>query len=348
MPRPLRLGRTRGATSRMIAMVPSSSGTPAKPYSKKPKGRSPPFTAASDTRTLTGVPVSASSEPAWPANTMGIKSCDGGRLSRTAITTTTGSRAATEPLRLMSAVRIAISSIIRTSRRVRLSPAWRIRNCPVQAVTPVASRPALTTNSEAMKMTAGSPKPAKDCPRSSTPVAQSASEVASATTITGRRSQTNSTTTPATMVKVSAMSLKILVPRPFQCSRSPRPVQSGQSMGKSDCETVRGGDRLWLAAGWTALEGDAQQQHRQNDHQHHAYQRQDEPDIPIEADLGQRQAGDQDGVDRQEATPPSRGRVPGGDHHSAIYAGEVAQGGQHRHGQRHFGRSAADQKRKWQ
>ena len=111
------------------------------------------------------------------------------------MTTTTGRRAATEPLRLISAVSTAISSIIRTSSRVRLSPACRIRNWPVQAVTPVASRPALTTNSEAMKTTAGSPNPASAWPRSSTPVAQSASDVASATTITGKRSQTNRTTT---------------------------------------------------------------------------------------------------------------------------------------------------------
>ena len=55
------------------------------------------------------------------------------------MTTTTGRRAATEPLRLISAVSTAISSIIRTSSRVRLSPACRIRNWPVQAVTPVAS-----------------------------------------------------------------------------------------------------------------------------------------------------------------------------------------------------------------
>ena len=98
---------------------------------------------------------------------------------RTAMTTTTGRRAATEPLRLISAVSTETSSMVRTSSRVRLSPACRIRNCPVQAVTPVASSPALTTNSEAMKTTAGSPKPASAWPRSSTPVAQRASDVAS-------------------------------------------------------------------------------------------------------------------------------------------------------------------------
>ena len=38
-----------------------------------------------ETSTLTGVPVSASSEPAWAAKTSGISSCDGDRLSRTAM-----------------------------------------------------------------------------------------------------------------------------------------------------------------------------------------------------------------------------------------------------------------------
>ena len=76
----------------------------------------------------------------------------------------------------------------------------------------MASRPALTTNREAMNSTAGSPKPASAWPRSSTPVAQSASDVAIATTTTGSRSQTNRTTIAATIAKVSVMSLKIWSP----------------------------------------------------------------------------------------------------------------------------------------
>ena len=92
------------------------------------------------------------------------------------MTTTTGRSAATAPLTLISAVSSATRSIVRTRSRVRLSsPAPRIRSCPAQAVTPVMSSPALTTNSEAMKMTAGSPKPASDWPSVRTPVAHSAS-----------------------------------------------------------------------------------------------------------------------------------------------------------------------------
>ena len=89
---------------------------------------------------MTGVPVSASSEPAWAEKTSGISSCEGGRFSRTAITTTTGSSAATAPLTLISAVSSATSRPVSTSSRVRLSsPAPAISSCPAQAVTPVRS-----------------------------------------------------------------------------------------------------------------------------------------------------------------------------------------------------------------
>ena len=140
------------------------------------------------------------------------------------MTTTTGSRAATEPLRLISAVSTETSSMVRTSRRTRLSPARSISTWPIQAVTPVASSPALTTNREAMNSTAGSPKPASAWPRSRTPVAHRARAVAIATTTTGSRSQTNRTTTPATIAKVSVMSLKLRLPRQARqdCWRSAR------------------------------------------------------------------------------------------------------------------------------
>ena len=120
--------------------------------------------------TFTGVPVSASIEPACAPKTSGISSCDGERPSRTPITTITGSSAATAPLTLMSAVRPATSSSIRTISRVRLSPTRAMSSCPAQVVTPLASSPSLTTNSVAMKITAGSPNPASAWARSRTPV----------------------------------------------------------------------------------------------------------------------------------------------------------------------------------
>ena len=96
-----------------------SSGIPASANSKKPKPPRRPRSAASDTITFTGVPVSASIEPACAPNTSGISSCDGNRPVRTASTTTTGSSAATAPLTLMSAVIAATNSIVSTTSRVR-------------------------------------------------------------------------------------------------------------------------------------------------------------------------------------------------------------------------------------
>ena len=83
----------------------------------------------------------------------------------TAMTTTTGSSAATAPLTLIErGQRRRTSSIVRTSEPgpARHRPARRAAG-PAQVVTPVASRPSLTTNSVAMKMTAGSPNPASAC-----------------------------------------------------------------------------------------------------------------------------------------------------------------------------------------
>ena len=60
----------------MIAIVPASSGTPTSANSKKPKPPTPASLPASETSTFTGVPVSASIEPAWAEKTSGISSCE--------------------------------------------------------------------------------------------------------------------------------------------------------------------------------------------------------------------------------------------------------------------------------
>ena len=88
------------------------------------------------------------------------------------MTTTTGSRAATAPFTLIRAARNATSKAVRTSSRARLfSPAFAISIWPAQVVRPVASSPALTMNSVAMKMTAGSPRPLSASSSDRTPVA---------------------------------------------------------------------------------------------------------------------------------------------------------------------------------
>ena len=153
------------------------------------------------------MPVSASIEPEWAPNTSGISSCEGARRRRTAITTTTGSRAATAPLTEISAESTPTNSMVSEISRARLSPAPRIRNCPAQAVTPVFSSAALTTNSTVTKIVAGSPNPARLWLRVSTPVAQSDSAQPTQTAITGSRSQTNRTMTPTMMANTIQMSL---------------------------------------------------------------------------------------------------------------------------------------------
>ena len=123
---------------------------PARANSKNPNRPTPASLAASDTNTLTGLPVSASSAPAWAPNASGISSCEDGRRTRMAITTTTGTRAATAPLTLMRAVTSAHTTITRPTTRDRPLPARSTSCCPTHAVTPVASRASLTTNSAAM------------------------------------------------------------------------------------------------------------------------------------------------------------------------------------------------------
>jgi len=71
---PFRCGSRRSPKNTIIAIVPASSGTPTMPNSKNPKAPPADFAAMSDTSTLTGVPVSASMEPACDEKTNGIRS----------------------------------------------------------------------------------------------------------------------------------------------------------------------------------------------------------------------------------------------------------------------------------
>ena len=108
---------------------------------------------------FTGVPVSASREPAWAENANGMSICDGGSPTRVATTTTTGMSAATAPLTLIRAVSSATSTQTVTTNGVRRRPPRSMTCWPTQAVTPVESRASLTTKRQAMNTTVGSPKP---------------------------------------------------------------------------------------------------------------------------------------------------------------------------------------------
>lgn len=158
---------------------------------------------------FTGEAASVSRPPALAANASGMPICEVGIPTRSAATIATGTSAAVAPMKPTALANSAQASITKTSRRVRLAPAFATRSCPAQVVTPAASRPAPTTSSDATKITTGSPRPASAASASSTPVKKSASEVATATSATGSRFQTNSATAAARMVKVIAMSLTI-------------------------------------------------------------------------------------------------------------------------------------------
>ena len=132
-----------------------------------------------------------------PRKRAGIRALDGGVPERTATSTTIGINAATAPLTPISAVTRATISIITTISRRVLSPAMATILCPAHVVTPVESRPSETTNRQAMKITVGSPKPAKASSTEITPVAASVSGAETATTSTGTLFHTKRTTRPA-------------------------------------------------------------------------------------------------------------------------------------------------------
>ena len=203
----MRSGSTRGASTAPSAIEPRRIGTPTQANSKYEKAPAPTESAASETMMLTGLPVSTSSEPALPANTIGMSIREAGWAVRRATTTTIGRRAATAPLRLMSAVSTAQRPITATSSRKELSPARATRRPPAHAVMPARSIPSLTTNSVAMNTTTGSPKPAVASSRVSRSVAQSTSTVPSATAPTGSRFQTKRPMTPASTRSATVESL---------------------------------------------------------------------------------------------------------------------------------------------
>ncbi len=167
----VRRGSSRWPSSTVRPIVPASTGTPTTVKSKNPKLWPPASAAASEAITLIGEPISSSSDPACPAYASGMTSREGGRPVRVASRTTSGSSAATAPVTVISEVSPAASSMARTIGCRSPVPARPVSRRPAQAVSPVACRAALTTNSAATNATTGSPKPANTCPASSTPVA---------------------------------------------------------------------------------------------------------------------------------------------------------------------------------
>ena len=111
---------------------------------------------------------------------------------------------------LISAEVAATRLQITMSSGIRFVPARAITLWPAHAVTPVASRDSLTTNSVAMKMTVGSPNPARVCWSVSTPVRKSASETPIATMPSGSRLLTKATIASTRMTRVAVIGSTVI------------------------------------------------------------------------------------------------------------------------------------------
>src|SRR5262245_55256245 len=145
-----------------------------------------------------------------------------------------GSSAATVPFSPISAVRPALSNMVNTSRRRELPPDFSTSVRPSHVVTPVASSPSLTTKRAAIRITAGSPKPASDSSKVSTPLKKSANAAPTATSSTGKRFHTNSTTTAARIDRLTVASLILT----HEGQASERKLQQAEPAGKSVLEAL--------------------------------------------------------------------------------------------------------------
>lgn len=118
-----------------------------------------------------------------------------------------GSKAATAPLTLMTAVRNAVKIMMRTISRVLLSPAYLTSNPPIQVVIPEASIASATTKSAAMRMTVPEPKPEKASSMLIIPVANKSRATPRATISTGSLFQTKMTFVIARIISMVAISV---------------------------------------------------------------------------------------------------------------------------------------------
>ena len=172
-------------------MVHSTKGSPIRANSKKPNGSRPCSPSASATITFTVLPLRVSSPPALAANATGINSCDGGWVSRRAVTSMIGTIAAAAPFGVTSAANSAARSMHAARSRERAEPSRSTSVRPAQAVTPEDSSPSESTNRAPTNSTIGSPKPASTVAGPITPATSNASGVAAATSSTGSRFQMN-------------------------------------------------------------------------------------------------------------------------------------------------------------
>ncbi|OBB77836.1 hypothetical protein A5759_02760 [Mycobacterium sp. 852014-52144_SCH5372336] len=107
---------------------------------------------------------------------------------------------------VITALTTAPRDITVAVKRAYARPANRVSVRLTQAVTPDASRPSLTTKSDAMNTITASPNPLNSVLVSTSPVKYSSNATPIATTSTGSRFQMNNTTATPTITKLSVAS----------------------------------------------------------------------------------------------------------------------------------------------
>ena len=161
------VGSSRGPSRHEMATVPTTSGTPTSANEKNGNGPAP-----ASCRSLGDDDVDRAAgqhEQRSGAAREGQRhraSATAAARPASASITTSGSSAATAPLSVIRAASTAHSRQTATSDAALACSGLPRRSPPAQAVTPVESMPSLTTNSVAMKMTTGSPKPASTAVKS--------------------------------------------------------------------------------------------------------------------------------------------------------------------------------------
>ena len=118
------------------------------------------------------------------------------------------------------------------SSRPRSVPPRAMSCCPAQAVTPVESSASPTTNSVAMKMTVGSPKPASAWFRSRMPVSHNETDTPIATIPNGIRFDMKATTASARMTNVVATGLMRATLDPGDAGRPRVPVTGARQRAR--------------------------------------------------------------------------------------------------------------------
>jgi len=199
-------GRSRRPISDMYAIPATTTAAPTGVKSNMEKGPYPCSSSAALIRMFGGVPIRVIKPPSSELKASGIRSREGARPVRRAMSMTTGSSNAATPTLFMNAERPAAVSMITMTSRPSLSPeslsTWR----PRIPATPVRESPPLKMNTAQTVITAGLLKPDTAWLGSRSPVTARVTSTMSATMSTRTRSVTNRMTATTRMPRTRPMS----------------------------------------------------------------------------------------------------------------------------------------------